>query len=336
MKWNNPALRRMVYVGLVLSIMAALVITGCQKKQQVSTEPFRLTINTWVGFAPLYLAKEKGLFKKYGLENVEILKIDDAAARKTSMEAGRIEGYASSVDNWALDSANGVKGKIVMAFDESAGGDGIVAKNDIKTLADLKGKSVAAQPGMPGQFFLFHMLKKSGLSSKDLKLVDMDSDKAGAAFAAGKLDAAVTWEPWLSKSSTAGGHVLVSTKDNRGLIVDVLVVSPDVLAKRSKDVEALTKAWFEALEYWKQNKEESNGIMSKALGLPKEEFAAMCEGVNFFDLKGNKDYFGTTDKKGKIYEVFDSAGSLWLENGIIKSVTKSDAAIEQAILMGIK
>lgn len=327
--------RASIGLAILLALVALMLMSGCGR-QQTSSEPFRITINTWVGFGPLYLAQEKGFFKKHGLANVEIVKMDDAAARKSSMGAGRIEGYASSVDNWALDSAQGLNGKIVMGFDESAGGDGIVAKNSIKRLSDLKGKTVAAQPGMPGQFLLFHLLRKAGLSASDVKVVEMDSDKAGAAFVAGKLDAAVTWEPWLSKASTAGGHILASTKDNRGLIVDVLVVAPDVLSKRPKDVQAVMQAWFDALNYWKAHRVESDQIMAKALGLKPTDFAAMCAGVNHLDMDENRAYFGASGKKGPIFEVFDSASRVWLDQGITKRSTESNEEIDSSLLAGLK
>ncbi len=299
-------------------------------------EPFRITFNTWVGFAPLYLAQEKGLFEQNGVPKVEIVRIEDAGARKSSMLSGRIEGYASSIDNWALDSAQGVEGKIVLAFDESAGGDGIVARKDTKTVADLKGQTVGVQPGMPGQFLLFYIMEKNGLKPADIKTVDMDSDKAGAAFVANKIDAAVTWEPWLSKAAEANGHVLVSTKDNPGLIVDVLVAPEKVLNERRAEVEGVVKAWFAALDYWQANKSEADQIMATALGLQPDEFAAMCEGVNHMDLAENRAYFGTAAEPGPAFGVYDSAGKIWSGQGIIQQATQAASQIDTSVLEGIK
>lgn len=325
-----------IVLALLLEAVSVLALNGCRTKGGTSDQPFRITFNTWVGFAPLYLAQEKGIFKQFGLNKVEIVKIDDAGARKASMKAGRIEGYASSVDNWALDSAQGVDGKIVMAFDESRGGDGIVAKKSISKLTDLKGKTVGVQPGMPGQFLLFHLIKKAGLQLSDIKTVDMDSDKAGAAFVAGKLDAAVTWEPWLSKATGSGGHVLVSTKDNPGLIVDVLAAPPSVLKDRPKDLDALMKAWFAALDYWKAHKDESDALMAKALGLPKADFVAMCGGVHFYNLQENQAYIGTVSAPGPMFQIFGSAGSVWSERGIIKTQTPANTAIDPGVLAGLQ
>jgi len=116
----------------------------------------------------------------------------------------------------------------VLALDDSHGGDGMVAKKEIKTIKDLKGKTVAAQLGGGASYFwLAYVLGQNGLKLSDLKLVDMKAGDAGSAFVAGKVDAAVTWEPWLSKArETPFGHVLLSSDRTPGIIVDSLAFKP--------------------------------------------------------------------------------------------------------------
>src|SRR6185295_9408811 len=179
------------------------------------------TINSWVGWAPLYLAQAKNLF---GTSKLELIRVEETGARKSTMIAGQVDGYGSSVDNFALDATEGVPGRIVMTFDESHGADGIVSKKSIATPADLRGKKVGFQKGLPSHFLLLTVLQAANLSPSDVQQVDLDDDKAGAAFAAGRLDAAVTWEPWISKAAApANGKILVSTREYPGLIVDALV-----------------------------------------------------------------------------------------------------------------
>ena len=336
--WSGRAVVLLSAAALLLGVVGCPTPTPPEKNGKLPpvSEPFRLTVTNWVGYAPFYLAQEKGLYAQNGVPKLEITRIDDAGARKSAMVSGRIDGYASSIDNWALDSAQGTEGKIIMACDESLGADGIVAKAAITTVAGLRGKTVGVQPGMPGQFLLFHILKKNGVQPGDVKTVDMDADKAGAAFAAGKIDAAVTWEPWLSKAKGAGGHVLVSTKDNPGLIVDVLVVPSRILADRRPEAEGVVKAWFAALDYWEVNKSEADGIMAKAMGLKPEEFAAMCEGVNHMDLQENRAYFGTAAQPGPVFGVYDSAGEIWAGEGIIKQATKAADQIDTSIVEGLQ
>ncbi len=313
----------------------ALILSGCTKKPvEVPKTKLSITINSWIGWAPLYLAKEKGLL---GSTDLEITRVEDTGARKTTMISGKVDGYASSVDNFALDSAQGVPGKIVLCFDESFGGDGIVSKKSIKEIKNLKGKQVAFQNGLPSHFLLLTILEKAGLSPADIKQVDLDADKAGAAFTSGKLDAAVTWEPWISKSAEmADGKILATTKDYPGLIVDTLVFRDDVIQTKRGAVKDVISAWFKALDYWKANKAESDAIMAKAYGLKVEEFTGMCEGVRFYDLAKNKEYFGAADPTSQIYKVFDSASALWMKADIIKAKKEPKAAIDGSFIAELK
>src|SRR5207253_2486605 len=88
----------------------------------------------------------------------------------------------------------------VFPIDASVGGDGILAKSTIKTVQDLKGQKVAVNQGSVSEWFLAQVLKKNGLSLSDVTEQNMKSGEAGAAFVAGQVDVAVTWEPWLSKA----------------------------------------------------------------------------------------------------------------------------------------
>src|SRR4030042_6599671 len=110
---------------------------------------------------------------------------------------------AQTVDTHGMTPAaeNPIPVKQVLALDDSHGGDGIVAKKEIKTVKDLKGKTVAAQLGAGASYFwLNYVLAQNGMKLSDLKTIDMKAGDAGSAFVAGKVGVAVTWEPWLSQA----------------------------------------------------------------------------------------------------------------------------------------
>src|SRR5512139_3236060 len=212
-------------------------------------EPIKLGMSTWLGYAPLYLAKEKGFFKKQGVD-VEVVVIESPADRRAAFAGDKIQGMATTVDTHVMTAAaeNPIPVKQVLALDDSHGGDGMVAKKEIKTIADLKGKTVAAQLGAGASYFwLNYVLSQNKLKLSDLKMVDMKAGDAGAAFVAGKVDAAVTWEPWLSRAKeTPFGHVLLSSDKTPGIIVDSLAFKPDFIKKRGVDVKKVAARWFEA------------------------------------------------------------------------------------------
>src|SRR5215213_658537 len=273
----------MTLIGLFALIIVALFIfsqTRCSKPG-----PFRVAFNTWVGYGPLYIAQEKGFFKEEGLE-VELQRIEGTGDRRAALIAGRIEALGSTIDDLVVGASQGVTARMVLGIDESAGADGIVAINSIKDIKDLKGKTVAVQPGFVNHFFLLYLLDRNGIPANDVRIEAMEPDAAGLAFVAQKIDVAVTWEPYLSRAKErSDGHVLITTADPvaRGVIVDNLIVRDDVIQRRRTDVEKLIRAWFKAVLYLKTNPDDGNAIIGKAFGLSPKEVAETLKGVKLFD-----------------------------------------------------
>jgi len=298
-------------------------------------EPIKLGMSTWLGYAPLYLAKEKGFFKKQGVE-VEVVVIESPADRRAAFAADKIQGMATTVDTHVMTTAaeNPIPVKQVLALDDSHGGDGMVAKKEIKTIRDLKGKTVAAQLGAGASYFwLNYVLAQNGMKLADLKAIDMKAGDAGSAFVAGKVDAAVTWEPWLSRAKeTPFGHVLLSSDKTPGIIVDSLAFKPDFLKKRGADVKKIVAGWYEAVKFAADNPKEADAIMAKFTGQKPEEFTKEKTGVRFYGVKENKDYFGTPKKPGLLYTVTQRAADLWFELKLIKTKPKAADLVDGSFL----
>src|SRR4051794_7364365 len=141
-------------------------------------------ISGWTGFAPLTLAKEAGIFKKNGLD-VDIKKIPQKD-RHLAIASGDVQCAATTVETWVAWNANGVATTQIFQLDKSYGADGMVVRNNIAKIADLKGKTVAASaPGTSPYFALSWFLKKNGLSVKDVTVVNLEPGPAAQAFVAG-------------------------------------------------------------------------------------------------------------------------------------------------------
>lgn len=150
---------------------------------------------------PLTLAKEAGLFKKHGLD-VTIKKIPQKD-RHLAIASGDVQCAATTVETWVGWNAAGVATTQIFQLDKSYGADGMVVKPGIAKIADLKGKTVAASaPGTSPYFALAWMLKKNGLSVKDVKIVNLEPQAAANAILAGNadVDAAMTYEPYLRRA----------------------------------------------------------------------------------------------------------------------------------------
>jgi NitT/TauT family transport system substrate-binding protein len=322
---------RMKKVWFVAIICLVFLFAGAG----LAAEPIKLGMSTWLGYAPLYLAKEKTFFQKRGID-VEVVVIESPADRRVAFAADKIQGFCTTVDTHVMTAAaeNPIPLKQVLALDDSHGGDGMVSKKEIKTIKDLKGKTVAAQLGAGASYFwLNYVLSQNGMKLSDLKAIDMKAGDAGSAFVAGKVDAAVTWEPWLSKAKeTPFGHVLLSSDKTPGIIVDSLAFKPDFLKKRGEDVKKIIAAWNEAVKFAADNPQEADAIMAKFTGQKAEEFTKEKTGVRFYGDKENKEYFGTAKNPGLLYKVTQRAADLWSELKLIKKKPKASDLIDGSFL----
>ncbi|MFZ7946980.1 ABC transporter substrate-binding protein [Neobacillus sp. 19] len=323
---------------IIVLLIVMVVATGCSnntsgKEESKSGEKLSIAVSTWVGYAPLYIAKEKGIFKKNGI-NVELVKMESVSDRRSSMAANRIQGFATTVDSHVVTAASDLPVVQVVALDDSYGGDGIVANKEIKSLKDLVGKTVAVQTDGGASFFWFlYQLNQEGINFKDIKTQNMTAGDAGAAFVANKVDAAVTWEPWLSKAKeTTFGSVLTSSDQTPGVIADTIGLRKDFVEKNPKVVKALVKSWYEALDYIQTDKEDAIGIMAKAMGQSNEELEESLNGVRFYDQEKNKEYFGTKENPGKLNELTTLSSKLWVELKLIDKEPNIDELIDYSFV----
>lgn len=306
--------RSAMCVVVVLIMVTLLLLPSPVPAQKV----LKIGYPVWVGYGPLFLADKKGFLKDEGV-TVEFINMEDTKTRYVALAAGQIDGLMTTIDTMVLRVKPDFQLAAVMAFDDSKGGDGIVANKDIKIIKDLKGKKVAYGEGSVSHFLLGYLLSQSGMSFKDIVSVNMTAGDAGAAFVAGKVDAAVTWEPWLTKGKSAPhGHLLVDSTTTPGLIVDVLVFRKDVLTARGDDVRKVVRAWHRGVDYWKGYSNESNEIMAAAVGgwlKDPKVFAETLTGIRYYDYDANRAFFA---KGGGAYKTGQFAIDFWAAQGQVQ------------------
>ena len=264
---------------------------------------------------PVYVGLAKGMWKEEGVELVSRV-FEGGGPMVQAMVAGQLPIGTGGISTLVNARAGGLKVKYIATVEGMPTGWGIVAIDPaLKSVKDLKGKKVAVNEGSVSQFFLNVVLKENGLTQKDVEIVNMKQGDAGAAFVAEKADAAVTWEPWLTKSKAAPhGQILIDSSKFPGLITDVLIFPRTVIEKRGKEIQGLVNAWNKAVAYYEKNKTESLDIMSKGLGdwlKDPKVFAETLGGVKFYNKEGNAKFFGTAQKPGDIYKVVQNALDVW-------------------------
>lgn len=306
-------------------VLVAAVALGVVGVARAESKPFRVGYNLWIGYAQAFIAESEGIFKKHGL-NVELVAFPGPGDSLPPLIGGSLEGSLSTLDNVILMHGNGDSSVVtVYQVDASAGADGIVAKKGIGSVADLKGKKVAATVGQCNHLMLLMALEKVGLKESDIELTNMNADDAGAAFIAGSLDAAVTWEPWLSKAvSETGGKLVFTSAEVPNLIADIFAVSTKTMQERPADVKAFIAALDEAQQFLEAKPEAAAEIVAKKLEVSPADVTEMLKGVVMYDLADNAKILGTPGKPGTGLKPAAEVAAFFLKQGAIQ--TKVDAA----------
>jgi NitT/TauT family transport system substrate-binding protein len=272
-------------------------------------------ISGWTGFAPITLAKEAGIFAKNGLD-ATIKKIPQAS-RHLAIASGDIQCAATTVETWIVWNANGVATTQLFQLDKSYGADGMVVRNNIASIKDVKGKTVAASaPGTAPYFTLAWFLKKNGLTVKDVTVVTMEPAAAAQAFIAGQNDVAMTYEPYLSavRAKPEAGKIIATTLDYP-MVMDTFGCTPKFIADNEAAVKALTKSYFDALAMIKTDQAKAYEIMGADVKQTGEQFGNSAKYLRWQDQTANKTFFA-----GEFPTFNKEAADLLLEIGVIKQI----------------
>ncbi|MCL1921203.1 MAG: ABC transporter substrate-binding protein [Kiritimatiellaeota bacterium] len=321
----------------VAGVCFAGLFCGCKKVEQ---DKVKVTINSWVGFGPLYIAEKEGFFKENNL-NIEIVKLEAAPDRRASLLADRVQVVASTLDDIAVTLSQGVDAAAFCYADYSNGGDAIIAKKEV-TLKTLHEYEVAAQKGFVNHFFLLYVLHGNEISMKPVndKIRNMEPSDAGAAFIAGKIDVAVTWEPFISQAKKKLGDdiiVLASSDKYPEAILDIFIAKKDWLESNPSFAESFRKSWDKAVEYLFNHPEESYKTMGEKLGIPVGAVKEMLEGVQYLTAAGRKFPPGEKDNDSPLFDekklkkVSVDILEIWKKAGYVReSIQPSD--LEKALI----
>jgi outer membrane protein OmpA-like peptidoglycan-associated protein len=313
--------------------------------------PLRVGVVSWPGYAGGIVAnngfkpnKECIYWKSHNLL-VEFMLMEDVDARAKAFARGGDDGVDivwSTVDFWANELPgfvkNGVRSRAIMQVDWSRGGDAIVADQSIRRIEDLQGKKISLALFTPSHWLLEYSLENSSLDeSAQAQIVKSlvgknASPDARADFVAGKVDAAVVWEPDVTEAlnKRPGAHILVSSKTAANLIADLMVAREDFIKEHPDVIKAFVQGWLDGTVEANRNNDlavkvlRDNEPLYKDLGeqATREQLAA----VKWADLADNTKMFGLDGSEPLFDRIFKQASIAWVKRGYISQpVTPTQA-----------
>lgn len=271
-----------------------------------------LGVNTWTGFAPIVWMnggslepnKESRLYKEYGIKlKVKILDVFDDS--RNSFKSDEVNVVYCTVDALPVEMGAQagmaeLEAQLFGQVDWSRGGDLIVVRKGINTVADLKGKTVAVAEGTASNTFLIKTLESNGLQMSNIKLVKVsDGIEAAKLFKAGTTDAAVVWTPDDGDCLAAipGSKVLVSTKIAAYVIADGLIAKKPFIEKNSETLTKFLEAWLVAngeLNTDPVKRDEAASDFAKCFNVDKSFAENGLRNVRLTTFGDNLNFFGLT------------------------------------------
>ena len=311
-------MRKNLKKTLLPAALAAALLAGTIRVPAEEAQDVTMAFCTWTGYAPMFIAKELGYFDDAGI-NMDIQIIEDESTYAALLVQGSVQFLATAQDPNIKMFANGTPSRYVLAMDASCGADGLVAAEEIKSMDDLKGKTLALDTAASSYYFFLTALEDaSSLKEEDITLAEMsDTTEAGLAFMSGQVDAAIMWEPELSEAldSVEGAHTLVTSADYPETILDSLVVNAGYAEEHPEVVEAVEEAWYKAIDYMKENPEKAYELMASGFEeVTAEDIASDVEGLEFFGREENKTLNDSSTERS-IRAISQDMADCWMEKG---------------------
>lgn len=258
-----------------------LSLLGCARQPETA---LRIGTNVWIGSEPLYLSRELGRLDPAAVQLVEY---PSASEVLRAFRNQAIDGMVISLDELFGLAGDGLQPRIILVVDVSHGADVVVGRRGMRTMRDLKGKSVAVESSALGAFVLSRALAINGMQAGDVNVVHLESNEQPSAFAKGDVDGAVTFDPYRAQFLRAGANTLFDSTQIPGEIVDLLAVRANVIDEDPKALRALLTGWFDAIDYMKREPKDAARRMGIRQQTTGEQFLEAERGLHVPSVEEN-------------------------------------------------
>jgi NitT/TauT family transport system substrate-binding protein len=157
----------------------------------------------------------------------------------------------------------------------------------MRSMRDLKGRSIAVESSALGAFVLSRALMLSNMQPSDVTVVHLESNEQLSAFQKGVVDGAVTFDPYRISFLRAGASTLFDSTRIPGEIVDVLSVRASSLSRQPKAVQALLRGWFGAIDYMARAPADAAQRMAIRQQTTGEQFLQALQGIHIPSRREN-------------------------------------------------
>jgi NitT/TauT family transport system substrate-binding protein len=318
-----------------LSTSVFSACTNTETSSTSSTKLLRVGVLNWFGCEGMFMADKKNLFAAEGIKVAQTY-FSAVTEANNAFVAGKLD-LAVMVATDPIILVNKVPNlKTIMVTDYSGDVEGILASKKITKPEDLRGKKIAREDVPYEIVFLGEFLKLGGMTEKDVQIVSMTAEEGAKAFAAGKVDAVGTYDPYMSKAlkQRPDAHVLFSPKAT-SIIPTSLVAHGKTINERRNDLLAYIRAVDKGLQFSAANRTETDGMMAKWLEVSVPEIADQRAKIYILDILKNKANAFNPDSPLSVERSIRSGGKILQANGRVKNLVEAGTLIDCSFIKSL-
>ncbi|HNS09005.1 MAG TPA: phosphate ABC transporter substrate-binding/OmpA family protein [Candidatus Ozemobacteraceae bacterium] len=310
-------------------------------------------INVWAGWLPIIAAnngfapnEDSVFFKKYGFK-VNLKLIDDPVVARDSYASGESHVLWGTLDMMVLFAPELMKDsrtapRIYQQVDWSSGGDGIVTRSKIRSVADLKGKTIVYAQNSPSQYFISNLLINAGIGLSEVthKYTSTAFEAAAAFVSDPSIDACVSWAPdiYTIPEKVAGTRILTTTAEANKLIADVWAVRADFARDKPEIVKGLVAGIFEGMDMLTNatTKAQAFQWMADGYGMKVEDVKAMEADAHSTNFAENREFFLNANNPTNFERTWKSIAYVYNQAGLVKEAVPFNQIMDFSIVQDLE
>lgn len=310
--------------GLLAGVCAAVSLTSA------SAASLKVGYSDWPGWVAWQVAIDKGWLKDAHVD--ADFQWFDYSASLDAFAAHKLDAVMATNGDALMTGANGHKGVMILATDYSDGNDMVVAQPGVKDMQSLKGKSIAVEEGLVDHLLLLKGLEKSGMSEKDVKLVNTKTNEMPQVLASGEVEAVVAWQPNSGQALHAvpGSRPIFTSHEVPGLIYDTIVVDPQSLHDNHDQWQRLVGVWDHVVTYINDPKTQPDAlrIMAARTGVTPQVYKRFLKGTHLLTLSDDKAVFTKKEGLDSLYGSTEMSNTFNVQQGVYKTPQNIDTYID--------
>ncbi len=314
-----------------------------------SEKVVQFPINVWIGWLPIVAAnqgfspnKDSVFYKKYGFR-VNLKLIDDPVVARDAYAAGESHILWGTLDMMVLFAPELMKDsrmapRIYQQVDWSNGGDGIVVRNYIKSVQDLKGKTIVYAQNSPSQYFVNNLLLNAGIQPSQVRhKYTATAFEAAAAFVADpKIDACVSWAPDIYNipEKVKNTRILTTTSEANKVIADVWAARADFAKDHPEIIEGLVAGIFDGMQLLKDDtyKAKAMAWMAEGYGMSPDDVKGMINDAHSTNFAENKEFFLNANSPSNFERTWKNVTFVYKELGLLDTPTRFDEVMDFSVI----